>query len=237
MKTLIVSDLITMRSALLQMAGICLVVCAFIAVCAGSLLAAIASVTIMVPFMYLFTVCAYDESGSWELFRLTLPMTRRQVAFGRYASLLLVAAASFVLGFVVAMLVALVGDVAAGSFGAPVPEGLRFHDSLAWEVLGAAVASEVILLVAAAVALPLILRFGMTKGTRMVPMAVVLVMALAIFLMGDGGIGEGLLAGVEAWLSQGNNLALACGGALLVALVLYGASALVAARLYEQREL
>ena len=198
MKTLVISDLVTMRSALAQMAGICLLVYVFISFATQSIVAGAAAVAVMVPFMYFFTVSAYDETHNWELFRLTLPMTRRQVVFGRYASLLVVIA--------------------------PV-------------IFGAAVMPVVIMLVACSLALPLVLRYGVTKGTRLVPVAVVLIMAFAIYLVGDGGLGAGALEGLEAWLAQGSNLAVTCGLSVAASLVLYGASACVAARLYERREL
>ena len=95
----------------------------------------------------------------------------------------------------------------------------------------------VIMLVACALTLPLVLRYGVTKGTRLVPVAVVLIVAFAIYLVGDGGLGAGALEGLEAWLAQGSNLAVACGLSVAASLVLYGASACVAARLYERREL
>ncbi len=237
MKTLVISDLVTMRSALAQMAGICLLVYVFISFATQSIVAGAAAVAVMVPFMYFFTVSTYDETHNWELFRLTLPMTRRQVVFGRYASLLVVIAASLAVSFAFGVLLALAAGALAGSLGVVVPEGLLPQGDFVPVIFGAAVMPVVIMLVACSLALPLVLRYGVTKGTRLVPVAVVLIMAFAIYLVGDGGLGAGALEGLEAWLAQGSNLAVACGLSVAASLVLYGASACVAARLYERREL
>ena len=164
-------------------------------------------------------------------------MTRRQVVFGRYASLLVVIAASLAVSFAFGVLLALAAGALAGSLGVVVPEGLLPQGDFVPVIFGAAVMPVVIMLVACSLALPLVLRYGVTKGTRLVPVAVVLIMAFAIYLVGDGGLGAGALEGLEAWLAQGSNLAVACGLSVAASLVLYGASACVAARLYERREL
>ena len=164
MKTLVISDLVTMRSALAQMAGICLLAYVFISFATQSIVAGAAAVAVMVPFMYFFTVSAYDETHNWELFRLTLPMTRRQVVFGRYASLLVVIAASLAVSFAFGVLLALAAGALAGSLGVVVPEGLLPQGDFVPVIFGAAVMPVVIMLVACSLALPLVLRYGVTKG-------------------------------------------------------------------------
>ena len=82
MKTMMCSDFITMKRTLVQFAFIGLLVTVFIGVCGTSILAALAAVVAMVPFMYVFSVAAYDEMAGWERFRLTLPISRHQVVFG-----------------------------------------------------------------------------------------------------------------------------------------------------------
>ena len=85
MKAMIVSDFAVLRSVLLQLLGICLVVALFMGYVMGAVDTA-AAIAAMVPFTGLFSLAAYDEQNNWERFRLTLPLTRRQVVFGRYAS-------------------------------------------------------------------------------------------------------------------------------------------------------
>ena len=81
MKAMIVSDFAVLRSALLQLLGICLVIALFMGYVMGAVGTA-AAIAAMVPFMGLFSLAAYDEQNNWERFRLTLPLTRRQVVFG-----------------------------------------------------------------------------------------------------------------------------------------------------------
>ena len=225
MKTLVISDLVTMRSALLQLAGICAIVGAFISIATQSFVAASAATAIMIPLMFLFTTSAYDETRDWELFRLTLPVTRRQVVLGRYASILLVALLAVVLASVLGVLLALAAGAVAALAPVPLPEGLVPHEGFVAEF------------VAGAVTLPLIMRFGMTKGARLVPVVIVLLMSLGILLAGDDGPLAGMLTGLEAWLFQGANLALVCVAGVVATLAVYAVSAQVAVGLYERREL
>jgi len=77
MKTMIVSDFAALRSALLQLVGICLVVSLFMSYVMGAV-GTSAAIGAMIPFMCLFSLAALDEQNGWERFRLTLPITRRQ---------------------------------------------------------------------------------------------------------------------------------------------------------------
>lgn len=78
MKAMIVSDFAVLRSALLQLLGICAIIALFMGYVMGAVDTA-AAIAAMVPFMGLFSLAAYDEQNNWERFRLTLPLTRRQV--------------------------------------------------------------------------------------------------------------------------------------------------------------
>ena len=105
MKTMIVADFSTMRSALLQLVGICLIIAVFMGVVADTVVGAIAAITAMLPFMFLFSLAATDEQNGWERFRLTMPITRRQVVFGRYASLALLTVAAALFGLLLAAVI------------------------------------------------------------------------------------------------------------------------------------
>ena len=106
MKTMIVSDFAALRSALLQLVGICLVVSLFMSYVMGAV-GTSAAIGAMIPFMCLFSLAALDEQNGWERFRLTLPITRRQVVFGRYASLALLTVAAALFGLLLALGIAL----------------------------------------------------------------------------------------------------------------------------------
>ena len=113
-----------------------------------------------------------------------------------------------------------------------VPEGLLLGVTTPEMLVVAVVAVSLIILLSAAVTLPLIMRFGMTKGTRLVPVVMLLALSAVAGLLGTGLDTIGL----DAVLTSGSIMMVMAVGAV-VALSLYGASALLAARLYEQREL
>lgn len=234
MKAMMVSDFCAMKSALLQMIGILTVVGIVMAWAMDTAVGAAAALGAMVPFMYLFSVGSLDEQNGWERFRLTLPLTRRQVMLGRYGSTAVVAVAAAVGGLIMGLLVTAVADVVDGEGGRLA--GLSSVQNPPEALVCSVVLTLTVFLVGAAVALPLMARFGMTKATRFVPLVVVLVMAFGIAAL-DTPLSSGVLAEWGSWvMGDPWHGALLVGGALLAAAVLYGASALIAARLYEQRE-
>ena len=233
MKTMIVSDFAILRPTLVQLAGICTVVALFMGYATGSIVSGGAAVAAMTPFMLLFSLAAADEQGGWERFRLTLPLTRRQVVFGRYATLGIIAlgAIAFALTLSFAALAVL------NLLPAPViPTRLTPGDNSPAAIIGGVVGGVCSVMVGMAVALPLIMRFGMTKTTRIVPAVVVIFLALGAGFFGDGIQPTGALADFAQWLDTGSNYLVAAALAVAAAVVIYGASALVAAKLYEPRE-
>ncbi|WP_302962104.1 ABC-2 transporter permease [uncultured Adlercreutzia sp.] len=233
MKTMIVSDFATMRSALLQLVGICLIIAVFMGVIADTVVGAVAAITAMLPFMFLFSLAATDEQNGWERFRLTMPITRRQVVFGRYASLALLMAVTALFGLLLAA--ALIGVATALPAGTA-PAGLTAEANPPTLIIGAVVGIVVVIGVGASVALPLITRFGMTRGARIVPLVVVLVMSAAIGFIGDGAAIDSALTGLAQWLDTGNNYLFLAAAMLLAVSAIYIASAFISAKLYEGRE-
>lgn len=113
-----------------------------------------------------------------------------------------------------------------------VPEGLKLATFGFDFIVGTALATQLIMLIACIFTLPLIMRFGMTKGSRIVPVVIVLALSFGIAFTGNSTD----LSLVDDVLINGNiTLILACITVCLV--VLYALSALVSAKLYEKREL
>lgn len=230
MRAMIFSDLITSRNSSIQTVGITVFVSLFIAAGTETLVTAVAAMSAMVPFMYLFTISAFDEQNGWERFRLTLPITRRQVAFGRYASMLIVMACALVVSVVVGLLIGCIAEILPDGMAA---QGLFLSQ---WElpaILGVGALTQVVILLVSAVSLPLIMRYGMTKGSRLVP--VIMVFALCIGVTFFGSNVDAL--DLDVLLSGEYAFVIFVVAALAVSLVVYGMSACVSARLYESREL
>lgn len=234
MKTMIVSDFAILRSALLQLAGICLVIGVFMGWAMGSVAGAAAAIAAMVPFMMLFSLAATDEQNGWDRFRLTLPLTRRQVVWGRYASLGLIILGTIAFAALVSFAFL---AVAAGLQDGMLPDGLTPAENPPAAIVGSIVGAVCVISVGMDVALPLIMRFGMTKATRIVPAIVVAALAFGVAFFDGGAVPiAGDLAGLVQWLDTGNNYLVAAVAIIVAAALLYVVSAAVAAKLYEKRE-
>lgn len=237
MLAMIKCDFFATKSYLSQIVVIGIVIAICLWVGTGQLVSGIAAVAAMLPFMYIFSIVAYDELNGWERFRLTLPITRRQTVLGRYASILLVVIASDILMLVFAGIAYLVALLLPHL---PAMEAVLTGFSLGAEVSHAILVSSV-LLVIAAVCMPLFMRYGMTKGARFVPLIMVLIFLGVLVMMGQSEevivqaapFLETLLvpSGDQLWTSLGMS-----GLAFAAAFVLYVLSALLSAKLYEKRQ-
>lgn len=230
MRAMAFSDLITMKGTLLQLLGIALIVSLFIAFMTGQLVSIAGGVAAMVPFIYLFNISACDEQNGWERFRLTMPISRKQVAMGRYVGFLIVTMAS--------AMASLAFSAIVGSLAQMLPEGLAAPEIRldAWsfpELAATGLMAGLVVLVAAAFTLPVFMRFGMTKGARFVPVVIVIALSAAIGFFGDS---PDVLA-LEQLLASTEGVIFALAALTAIVLALYGASAAIAARLYETREL
>lgn len=242
MKAMISSDLITMKNSYAQLAIVSLIVAVAIAILSGSLVAGVAAVAITLPFMFVLSISAYDELNGWEQFRLTLPISRRQVAYGRYASTLIVTAicdgAAIVFSAIFLAITTLLGS---GLPEGTIPTGLTLEGNMPQLIASVIVVGTLVVLLTASISMPAITRFGLTKGTRLLPVIIVLLLAGGIWLLDSSmvqSVFPALEESLEALWSPEGALGLAVGGALLTAaLVMYALSALLAARLYEKREL
>ncbi|MEI3377155.1 MAG: ABC-2 transporter permease [Coriobacteriales bacterium] len=232
MKAMVFSDLITSKGSALALLGITALVAVFISIPTGTLYGTIGACAAMIPFIYLFTICAYDELNGWERYRLTLPISRRQVVYGRYASMLIICACSLVLAVALGLAIGLVAELLPESI---VPDGLRLSNIGVGEVVGTALLTQVVILLVATLTLPFIMRYGMTKATRIAPMLLIFVISGGMVLLSNTPIAvhaEAFLGGLEMW-----GMVLLAAVIVVVVLGLYALSALIAAHLYEHREL
>ena len=243
MKAMVFSDLITMKRNLLQLLGICVLVALFISVGTETLVTTGACIAAMVPIMYLFSIAAYDEMNKWEVFRLTLPLSRKQVVAGRYASFLLVAVASCVLGIALCLVLGLVAGAVAGGVGED-PQGMLYTLSMlaldntgVEATMGGCVGGFVVVMIMAAASLPFIMRFGMMRAVRIIPLAIAAVLFLFVTLFTGDGPFAYLLPDMTQWLFDGVGLRVLIAGLVVATAVLFAVSFAVAARLYVHREL
>ena len=231
MKAAFLCEFATIRSALLQMAIIYLVIGVVVGI------AMVACISAMTPFLVVFTLSGYDEANGWQRFRACLPISRGAIVFGRYAIVLL----SSIVMAAFAVVVALVLAQAAPYL--PLADGAA--ESLAAQsdplmLAASALAGTAIILLVTALILPFVLRFGMNKAMRIVPVVIVLLFVVAVPLAGDA-LAGGQLApvanAIDAFVSDPANQIVVCAVVAIAVLAVYAASCLIAARMYRAKEL
>lgn len=232
MKAMIFSDLITIKNSAVALIAVVLFIGCSCALGSGTIIATAAAMSVTLPLMYLFSIAAYDEMNGWERFRLTLPMSRAQAVRGRYASMAIVAA--------IGALAGLAGSLVLAALAGPVEQlfgiSIGFSSDVPLAVVGsAALLGAGVVLLTAAVALPPLMRYGVTRGTRALPVAFIAVMALGIIIVDN----TPAMTLLESWYGNATSSSLAlagvCAGAVVV--LIYLGSAAIAARLYAKREL
>lgn len=163
MKAMIFSDLITSKNVAVQLLLVSVVICGFLAWGTNETIVGTAAMATMTPMMYLFSIFAYDEMNGWERFRLTLPITKRQVAYGRYISMLIIAVISLLAAWIVSFAFLAIVQ-ACGGLGM----GTELVNPDAFiAILDCGFAGFIFIIVLASLTLPLLMRFGMNKATRL----------------------------------------------------------------------
>lgn len=235
-KAMVSTDFAVMRGSLASTACLGLVVAIAMVVGMRSLIPPLAAVSAMVPIISLTTLGAYDEYNNWNGFRLTLPLSRQHVVFGRYLSLAAIMALSGAASLAIGLVAQGAFSLIPMEFAAQLTEGA----TLASMAASIAVALSCAVL-ASAVTLPLALRFGMTSAVRLIPVVATVAFALLLVITGSSGSpfeGSEAFANLLLWLDATDTHLLAAAAAILaISLALYAASALLAAHLYETREL
>lgn len=237
MKAAFLCEFATIRSALLQIAIIYLVIGVVVGIAMESSIAMVACISAMTPFLVVFTLSGYDEANGWQRFRACLPISRGAIVFGRYAIVLL----SSIVMAAFAVVVALVLAQAAPYL--PLADGAA--ESLAAQsdplmLAASALAGTAIILLVTALILPFVLRFGMNKAMRIVPVVIVLLFVVAVPLAGDalqGGQLAPVANAIDSFVSDPANQIVVCAAVAIAVLAVYAASCLIAARMYRAKEL
>lgn len=197
-----------------------------------------ATLTMVLLMMGSMSASAYDEQNGWGLFRLTMPLSRRDVVLGRYATIVVMGLLGMAVGLVAAL--ALTGLGTAAALPAGLSEALRFRPE---NMLAMAFATAFCLVmgsVVAGVVTPVFFRFGQTRATQYLPMVVVLVFVCPMVLLGGSGAlddAPAQLAGPLSFIESPAGVAAFCAGSVAVSAAVLCASAAVSLRLYERREL
>ena len=237
MKAAFLCEFATIRSALLQMAIIYLVIGVVVGIAMESSVAMVACISAMTPFLVVFTLSGYDEANGWQRFRACLPISRGAIVFGRYAIVLLSSIVMAAFAVVVALVLAQVAPYLPLADGAA--ESLAAQSDPLMLAASALAGTAIILLVTALI-LPFVLRFGMNKAMRIVPVVIVLLFVVAVPLAGDalqGVSGGSWMADLIAFVNDESNLPVIMAAVAGIALAAYAVSCAAAAHLYRGKEL
>lgn len=251
MKTMLLSDLIVMRRNLIQMTITCILITLIIACAMNNTLAVIGGCFgAMIPLLYLFSIAAYDDMNEWQTFRLTLPVSRRSIMAGRYASMLVVVivsillgvAFSYLVGFVVGLITPQTAAEFSSSWNYTNPSGeflstLTLASNPPEVIWGSAIGGAAMALFLSAITLPLVAKVGLTKGTRYVPVVAVVLFLIAFATFGEGGPLAAYVPNFFQWLFGNDQaLALLIAGLAGISLIAYAVSLVIAIKLYETRQ-
>lgn len=232
-------ECVVFRSYIRQLMLTGVLVSLFMCIGMKSIVAIPGMVSVMVFMMLTMSAAAYDEQNGWELYRLSMPLSRRDVVRGRY----LVIASLGCMGMLVALaLVLLVGLVCQTL---PIPADVAKIFSLAPDNVAAVLFAMAICVLFNAtvvgVVTPVYLRFGQIKAARVIPLLAVLAYTGVFALLAAGVGGQGALAFIggliEGMAASPAMMAAGIAGTILVALAVLALSMKVSCGLYERREL
>lgn len=225
MRRMFLCDLVVIRRQLPQIVLTCLICALVVGVFSRASEIIITMAALMITYMVVVSLSAYDDASGWAAFRLALPLSRRDVVLGRYATMVVTCLASAALGIALSAIVdvaeAAVLPAVAGE--AQLAAGWNFSDALALALIGVSLS-----LAYMAVILPIYLTFGTTKGTRL--LVVLLFIAPAALIGASGGI-------ISSIPEQATTGAIVLVALPVIALVLFAISAALSMRLYARRDL
>lgn len=178
----------------------------------------------------------YDEQNDWSAFRLTMPVSRRDVVLGRYLFVVAVALAVSLLVAVVVCLLSWMGEASL------LPELVANAVCLDADMIQTGVFTlafcSAMGFVIASVSMPVFFKFGQTKATQWLPF-IMMFLGVAPFMV-VGFMGEDAIMAMQQALSFAETpegLTSFAAGALLFGAVCYAVSALVSLRVYKARDL
>ena len=232
MRRALLCDLLVNRSYLVRMAATGV----FIAICFSLGTTIIPAVPGMIALTFMAggtsSLGMVDDAHGWGAYRLTLPLSRRDVVVGRYLAVLVFG----LLGALVGALVSLAMMAVSGSLA---------QDVSAEEAMALAMATPALYLVGTvmcSVTLPFFFKLGATKFTQFLPMIIILLAVVpfvaAGIMMPDGTRPLSAIEDVASWLVSNAWAPWAlCAGALAASLALLAISAAISTHIYARRDL
>lgn len=242
MRAMILTDLITVKDSLVQCAIVYTVVGLVLACSMRSVVACVACIGTMGAIMSWLMLASYDEMNSWQKFRASFPISRKEMMLGRYASILVIALGSVLLALAVGYLAMFLSGLELlaplfAVFGDGVVESLGPANNPMGIVFGSSLLGVMVVILGVAFTQPFVAKLGMTKALRFGPVVVVVLLAVSVGAS-DSLMASLPIASLMGLFSDNPDQAFieVTLVAFLVAMAVYVVSAFVAAKMYEQRE-
>ena len=206
-----------------------------------TVLAAPSSITCIFFMMGAMGAAAYDEQNDWGSFRLTLPLSRRDVVLGRYGAIVTLGLGGMAVGLLAAFAISAVAS--AVELPGELSQALALDAGTLSAMAFATTFCLLIGAVVASVVTPIYFRLGQTKATQLLPTIIVMIFVLPVIFLGNSGLLDGALPGLEqisaflAYIETPEGLAVCCVGMVAASAAILAASAAISLKLYETREL
>lgn len=178
----------------------------------------------------------YDEHNGWAAFRLTMPVSRREVVLGRYLFVLAGALSVSLLVAAAALVLSMLGQ--ASMLPEVVARVVRLDaDAMQVGLFTLAFCSAVGFVIAS-VSMPVFFKFGQTKATQWLPFIMMFLGVAPFMIVGFMG-GEAMMAAQRAlaFAETPEGLAAFAAGACAFGLVCYAVSCVISLRIYSARDL
>ena len=178
----------------------------------------------------------YDEHNGWAAFRLTMPVSRREVVLGRYLFVLAGALSESLLVAAAALVLSMLGQ--ASMLPEVVARVVRLDaDAMQVGLFTLAFCSAVGFVIAS-VSMPVFFKFGQTKATQWLPFIMMFLGVAPFMIVGFMG-GEAMMAAQRAlaFAETPEGLAAFAAGACAFGLVCYAVSCVISLRIYSARAL
>lgn len=241
MKRAYLMEMTIFRDYVKQLMGVGFFVALFVSAGMGSIVAAPAILTMMFFLMGTMAAAAYDEQNNWGLFRLTMPVSRRDIVLARYGVIVTLGLMGLAAGWAACAALLALGSVIDLPFD--LSDAIAFdQDMLQGAIFSTAFCMGLGSLIAA-IETPIYFKFGQNKTTQWLPMITVLLFVGPMLIINGTGILDNaaismdMIAQLLGFIETPVGVAACLGIAVVFTLAVLGISAALSLKLYERREL
>lgn len=238
MKKAFLVELTVLTGYIKQLLPIAAIVGIFIAIGTGNTVALAGIFVSMFSMMGAMAASAYDDASNWGAYRLTFPLSRRDVVLGRYTAVTAMGVLGIAAGVLLQVLAAVVGGL--GILPSDISSTLTLTEG---DILASVFSIFCCLfmgMTAAAFAIPVYFKFGNTKATQFLPMMVMGGYCLIMIAMGNLSqhvdVGS-VVAQVVTWIETPVGVAFCAFAFIALTVLVLSLSAAVSMGIYARRDL